>query len=344
MEWSITPIKLELKYTWKLSRNSSDYKINYLIGVKDGLYSAQGEVAPNIRYNETPEVIESYFEKFISQASKLLNQDLGINIFTNLLNELDLPHALRFGIESAYIHLQCAKNKQSLNQYLQIPEPNKVATCYTLPIMEHQLIAEFYNTYNLARFQHIKIKVNAETGLEELAALSKVCHKPLMIDANEAWKNPDDLIAFMKQLSPYNIAFVEQPMPSAMEDAYRYLKPKSPYVIMADESCLAEANINDLQYQFAGINMKLMKSGGYLNGLRIINEAKELGLKTMVGCMVETTLGMSGAWALCGLTDYADLDGYMIIKDEPFNILSEENGWVEMISNDSAKSIARGLN
>jgi L-alanine-DL-glutamate epimerase-like enolase superfamily enzyme len=206
--------------------------------------------------------------------------------------------------------------------------------------MEHKLIAEFYNTYNLDRFQYIKIKVNAETGIEELSALSKVCPKPLMIDANEAWKNPDDLMVFMKQLSPYRIAFVEQPMPSAMEDAYKYLKPKSPYVIMADESCLAEANINALQNQFSGINMKLMKSGGYLNGLRIINEAKQLGLKTMVGCMVETTLGMSGAWALCGLTDYADLDGYMIIKDEPFAILSEENGWVEMISNDSAKSSA----
>jgi len=340
MEWIIKPIKLELKYTWKLSRNSSDYKVNYLIGVKDGLHAAQGEVAPNIRYNETAEIIESAFENFKNKASEVFGQDLGIHAFTNLLDELDLPHALRFGIESAYIHLQCAKSKQSLNQYLQIPAPIKVATCYTLPIMEHKLIAEFYNTYNLDRFQYIKIKVNAETGIEELSALSKVCPKPLMIDANEAWKNPDDLMVFMKQLSPYRIAFVEQPMPSAMEDAYKYLKPKSPYVIMADESCLAEANINALQNQFSGINMKLMKSGGYLNGLRIINEAKQLGLKTMVGCMVETTLGMSGAWALCGLTDYADLDGYMIIKDEPFNILSEENGWVEMISNDSAKSSA----
>jgi L-alanine-DL-glutamate epimerase-like enolase superfamily enzyme len=340
MEWIIKPIKLELKYTWKLSRNSSDYKVNYLIGVKDGLHAAQGEVAPNIRYNETAEIIESAFENFKNKASEVFGQDLGIHAFTNLLDELDLPHALRFGIESAYIHLQCAKSKQSLNQYLQIPAPIKVATCYTLPIMEHKLIAEFYNTYNLDRFQYIKIKVNAETGIEELSALSKVCPKPLMIDANEAWKNPDDLMVFMKQLSPYRIAFVEQPMPSAMEDAYKYLKPKSPYVIMADESCLAEANINALQSQFSGINMKLMKSGGYLNGLRIINEAKQLGLKTMVGCMVETTLGMSGAWALCGLTDYADLDGYMIIKDEPFAILSEENGWVEMISNDSAKSSA----
>jgi L-alanine-DL-glutamate epimerase-like enolase superfamily enzyme len=340
MEWIIKPIKLELKYTWKLSRNSSDYKVNYLIGVKDGLHAAQGEVAPNIRYNETAEIIESAFENFKNKASEVFGQDLGIHAFTNLLDELDLPHALRFGIESAYIHLQCAKSKQSLNQYLQIPAPIKVATCYTLPIMEHKLIAEFYNTYNLDRFQYIKIKVNAETGIEELSALSKVCPKPLMIDANEAWKNPDDLMVFMKQLRPYRIAFVEQPMPSAMEDAYKYLKPKSPYVIMADESCLAEANINALQNQFSGINMKLMKSGGYLNGLRIINEAKQLGLKTMVGCMVETTLGMSGAWALCGLTDYADLDGYMIIKDEPFAILSEENGWVEMISNDSAKSSA----
>jgi L-alanine-DL-glutamate epimerase-like enolase superfamily enzyme len=151
-----------------------------------------------------------------------------------------------------------------------------------------------------------------------------------LVDANEAWKDPETLLRFMEGLTPFHIEFVEQPLPSTMVDEYLYLKPRSPYTLMADESICADADFESLKKQFHGVNMKLMKAGGYRNGIRLLKEAKQHGLKTMVGCMVETTLGMQGAWHLCALSDYADLDGYLVIKDEPFGMLKEEDGLVKM--------------
>ena len=99
-------------------------------------------------------------------------------------------------------------------------------------------------------------------------------------------------------------------------------------LIMADESVLDQPDMDVLQKQFGGINMKLMKAGGYINGLRIISEAKRRNLKTMIGCMVETSLGINSAWSLAAETDYADLDGYLVVSNEPFGLLKEEEGMV----------------
>jgi L-alanine-DL-glutamate epimerase-like enolase superfamily enzyme len=113
-------------------------------------------------------------------------------------------------------------------------------------------------------------------------------------------------------------------------DDYKAVKKLQLFPLMADESVCDEANFEEITQQFDYVNMKLMKAGGYLNGLHIINEAKAHNLKTMVGCMVETSLGISSAWHLCSLTNYADLDGYLIVKEEPFGLLKEENGKINL--------------
>jgi L-alanine-DL-glutamate epimerase-like enolase superfamily enzyme len=99
---------------------------------------------------------------------------------------------------------------------------------------------------------------------------------------------------------------------------------------MADESAIDYPNFDELALQFHGINMKLMKAGSYINGLRIIEESKKRNLKTMVGCMVESTLGISSAFYLAALTDYADLDGCLIVANENFKLLKETNGGFEL--------------
>jgi len=90
-------------------------------------------------------------------------------------------------------------------------------------------------------------------------------------------------LIFLEKLRPYNIMFIEQPMPAAEEKGYAYLKKKSPYDIYADESVLHDPDFESLKQQFHGVNMKLMKAGGYLNGKRILEEAVHSGLKTMIG-------------------------------------------------------------
>lgn len=327
INWQIEALRLELKYTWKLSRNATNFKINNIITVSDRVHTGKGEVAPNIRYNETPEGMLSAFELFRQHSPEHINS---LEELTELLNTLSLPNALRFGIESAYIHYTCSKRGITVTDFLGVQKPAKQATTFSLPIMPSDEIVTFYHTHNLARFKRLKLKVNAESAHDLMQALSKVSSQPLIVDANEGWKDPEELIRFLHELKSYNIDVIEQPMPAGMEAEYVHVKKHSPFLLIADESVCHHADFETLQHQFHGINMKLMKAGGYLNGLRLLNEARQYNMHTMVGCMIETSLGIASAINLCAGVEFVDLDGFMIVKDEPFGMVKEENGELEV--------------
>jgi L-alanine-DL-glutamate epimerase-like enolase superfamily enzyme len=326
LNWTIEQIRLDLKYTWKLSRNATDFKLNNIVTVSDGKVTGKGEVAPNIRYNETPESMLSEFERFRQAEPGRIES---IEELTEMLAELKLPNALRFGIESAYIHWECAKKGQGIYHYLGIEQPSALYTAFSLPIMPANEIAEFYSRYDLARFKRLKLKVNADQAHELLQAITSISSQPLIIDANEGWKDPDALLSFLHELKPYHIDIIEQPMPAGMDAEYAYVKTQSPFTLMADESVCDHADFEQLKTQFHGINMKLMKAGGYINGLRLLNEARKHNMRTMVGCMIETSLGISSAMHVCSGVEFVDLDGFMIVKDEPYQLIAEQNGRLE---------------
>lgn len=323
LQWTLQHIRLDLKYTWKLSRNATDYKTNQLIEVRDGSVQGKGEVAPNIRYGETPENIELAFQLFVQHAP---TEWIPIDAFDVLLQSLKLPNALRFGIESAYVHAYAAREKVAVSRLLKLEPMQAIETSFSLPIMPVAEIATFYERHQLHRFRRLKLKVSADTAHDLLEALMQVSNQPLIVDANEGWKDPDALIVFLQSLRNYPIDIIEQPMPADMGDAYQYVKPKSPFPIFADESVCDHADFTLLKHQFHGINMKLMKAGGYQNGIRLLNEARQHGMQTMVGCMVETSLGISCAMRLCHNVPFVDLDGFLIIKDEPFGLVAEAGG------------------
>lgn len=327
INWQITPIKLALKYTWKISRNTSTFKTNFLITCDQGNWKGLGETAPNIRYNETPEVMLEEFNKFVAAGANHVHD---LNDLEQLLNSLHLKNALRFGIESAYIHMLCHAERTPIHTFLGIPPAHDITTSYTLPIMAPGEIVPFFEQNQLSRFEILKIKTNAENGADVLKALSTVSKQPLIIDANEAFTDADSLLRFLYTLKPYPVILIEQPMPATCTDAYREVKQHHLYPLMADESICDDADFADLATQFDVVNMKLMKAGGYLNGIRILEEAKQHHMKTMVGCMVETSLGISGAFHMAALTNYADLDGYLIVQDEPFGLLDEQNGKINL--------------
>ncbi len=321
--WTIEEKHLELKYTWKISRNTSDFKTNFIIRIADENYSGIGEVAPNSRYNESPELIKEQFIKFLSVIPF---QIASVEELQQHLNKVVVCNSLRFGIESAFIHYLCKRDKITIYNLLNIKPPVLINTAYTLPIMEIGSIQDFIKNNDLSRFKHIKIKVNREKGFDTIKEVSKYIPQPLMVDANEDWKNVEDLIRFMEQVKKINIRFIEQPLPSSHNEEYMYLKKYSLFELMADESIIATADFGLLKKQFDGVNMKLMKAGGYLNGLSILNAARKNGMKIMIGCMIETSLGISSAMHLCNGVDYVDLDGCFILKDEPFGLLKENEG------------------
>jgi len=331
MEWQILPLKLELKYTWKISRNSSVFKQNFIIHCSQDGLTGMGEIAPNIRYNETSDMILAAFNEFVLNAPKFeLNE---WEAFETYLFASSLPNALKFGLEAAFVHLLAQTKKQSLPTILGIESKTQIGSCYTLPIMETSELEAFYNTYHLHRFPYIKVKVNAEKATEIVSAVASFCKQPIMIDGNEAWQKAADVIAFLDTVKNLPIQFIEQPLPAHLEEEYRQLKQAAIFPVFADESVLNKPNFDALVEQFHGVNMKLMKGGSYVNGIRIIKEAKKRNLQTMVGCMVESTLGIQGAFYVAAITDYADLDGCLIVANEPYHLLEENEGMFEMRKN-----------
>ncbi len=319
----LTEQLLELRFTWKISRNASDFKKNFFIKISDGELEALGETAPNVRYGESAEQILAQFSELMIKG---LHEVSNHGELMNLFEKVKTVNSLRFGIESAFINYWCKKEGITVQDYLGIAPAKEIFTAFTMPIMPIGEMCSFYEERELQRFKYLKLKINAENGEEALKEISQVAHQQIMIDGNEAFSNADAVLKYIDFLKDYPVLFLEQPLPAKNVDDYKYLKPKSKVLLMGDESITDAPDMDAIAQQFHGVNMKLQKAGGYVNGLRILNEARKRKLKTMIGCMVETSVGIGSAMKLCGGVDFIDLDGFLILKEDPFHFIEEKQG------------------
>ena len=326
--WSLTSQQLQLRYVWKIARNASATKTNLLVQVAGDGHVGTGEAAPNVRYQESPELLQQQFEKL--QASGLARM-ASLPELDALLATEPVAHALSFALEAALVRWLAARAGQPVWQWLGVPAPAAaVPTAFSLPIMEIGHIAGFLRAQDASRFQLLKIKVNQLESLDLLKEVARLLPgHALLVDGNEAWPNADSLLQFLEQaaaLPGLHLRFLEQPLPAALTDDYRYLRPRSPVPLLADESVTDTADFADIARQFHGVNVKLMKAGGYRRGIAQLRLARQHGLVPMLGCMVETSVGIAAALHISALADVHDLDGFLIVKDEPFGLVGEEAG------------------
>lgn len=331
--WTITAYELPLRYTWKISRNASTTKTNLILQATQAGVTGQGEAAPNVRYGETPELLSQQFADLLvaglPQASTLAE-------LTELLAAHPVAHALRFAFEAALTHCLAAKAGQPVWQLLGVPEPaRQVPTAFSLPIMAPGEVAGFIAQQGARRFSLLKIKVNQEQGLDLLRAVAQACPgQPLLVDGNEAWPDADSLLRFLEQAAAVPglaMRLLEQPLPAALAADYRYLRPRTSVPLLADESVTDEADFEEIARQFHGVNVKLMKAGGYQRGIELLRHTRAHGLLPMLGCMVETSLGIWSALQISGLAEVHDLDGLLILRDEPFGLVQESEGQLSSV-------------
>lgn len=326
LKWSIKEIELPLKFTWNISRNSSDIKRNFIITVKNGSIEGQGEVAFNVRYDETKDLILEKFEEFKNAAP---NEFTSIENLVAFMETMDLPQSLKFGLESSFVHYVAILSGKTVPQLMGTNTISSVKTSFSIPIMETHKVAAFCQENNLNRFSVIKVKVNKDNAYEFCSEVLKQVKVSIRIDANESFTSADEVIQFLEKLNAYDrIEFLEQPLHSSLHEEALELKKRSKVLLIADESVTKQDVTEYHLDRFHGVNIKLMKAGGYIKGLKQVRQAQALGLKTMLGCMVETTLGISSALNIAGGVDYFDLDGFLLIKEDPFKLVSEENGKV----------------
>jgi L-alanine-DL-glutamate epimerase-like enolase superfamily enzyme len=170
-----------------------------------------------------------------------------------------------------------------------------------------------------APYKILKVKLGRENDKEMIETIRSVTDKPITADANQGWTDKRAALDMIGWLKEKGVLFVEQPMPKAMLEEMAWITERSPLPIIGDESVQRLTDIRHVQGAFTGINIKLMKSTGMREAHKMVVLARALGLKVMLGCMTETSCAISAAAHLSPMVDWADLDGALLISNDPFD-------------------------
>jgi L-alanine-DL-glutamate epimerase-like enolase superfamily enzyme len=181
-------------------------------------------------------------------------------------------------------------------------------------------------TREAAPYPLLKVKVGLDTDEATIEAVRSVTDKPLRVDANEGWKDKEVALRKIQWLETQGVEFIEQPLPASMHEETRWLRERVKMPIIADEACLRPADIPKLAQAYDGVNIKLDKAGGILQAYRMIQIARSLGLKTMLGCMISSSATVTAAAQLSPLVDYADLDCNLLISNDPYTGVTVKDG------------------
>jgi L-alanine-DL-glutamate epimerase-like enolase superfamily enzyme len=205
-------------------------------------------------------------------------------------------------------------------------EPTAPVTSYTLGI--DTLEGTRDRARRAAGFKALKVKVGGADDLERLEAIKAESDAVLRVDANEGWtlEQARELVPALVELG---VELIEQPFPRDDVDSFRALRELSPRPpVLVDEGCQNLADVAPAAGYADGINIKLAKSGGLREAVRMVHAARALGLRVMIGCMVESQLGIAPAAQIASLADWVDLDGHLLLADEPFRGLQFVEGRV----------------
>jgi len=325
IKWKLEPRELVLDFTWNIARGSLDRKTNYFVTVEEEGYKGVGEAAFKTAEIINPAELTANFDEFVASLDTHLG---GAEHLTDKLEAAHLPTALRFALESAYIHFLAQLSEKNVHQVLGVNRLAKAETSFSMPIMGLQEAKDFFNQRDLSRFKALKLKVNKQTDPKYIHQMSELFNGRIRLDANEAFPTNEEYMYFEREILNLKdrIDFVEQPLPASEHEAYFELKFMRTIPLMADESLLDQEVTKYFVERFDGVNIKLQKAGGYLKALRQLRKAKEFKLKTMLGCMVESGLGISSALNIAYGFDYLDLDGSLFLKSDPYPLVIEEKG------------------
>ena len=203
------------------------------------------------------------------------------------------------------------------------------ATSFTIGIDSPEVVRE-KTLEALGKYRILKVKVGLDSDREMIETIRSVTDLPLVVDANQGWKDREKALDMLFWLHEQGVQMAEQPMPKERLDDIAWLSERSPIPIFADESIQRLSDVKRISGAFNGINIKLMKCTGLNEARKMIAYARAEGMKVMMGCMTETSCAVSAAAQLSPAVDFADLDGNLLISNDPFEGVLVENGMLRL--------------
>ncbi|MEO7424797.1 MAG: dipeptide epimerase [Fibrobacteria bacterium] len=319
---------LHPKHVFRISRASRPHVDNvFLVLEQDGVCGF-GEASPNSFFKEDYREVNL---RLAGLNDYFRRQTLGHagdieRIWHEIWEHVAPSRATQCAVDLALWDLHAKLQGESAAMAVLGKPGHTVPTSATLGICPREEWPERID--EIAEFPAVKVKLDANVDMDLLAAIRARTQAAIRVDANGAW-NGLDIQAISARLERLGVEFIEQPLLPGQDDRMESLLRQSHLPIFADESCAVLEDIARLPGRFSGFNIKLVKCGGITPGLRMLREGRRLGLKIMVGCMLESSLLIAAGAIVAQNADCADLDGSWLLRDDPFLGLTIRNGGIE---------------
>lgn len=321
MKLSIRKYKLQLKHPFTISRGTRTEIPSIIIELSDSGFSGFGEATANPYYNTTVEQFEQELiakRKIIEAVINKTPEEYWNILHSHFKNNMFLLCAL----DEAYTDLFTRKKSIKLFQYWGFKLDSLPQSNYTIGI---DSIENMASKMKEKPWPIYKIKLGTKNDIQIVTELRKHSDSIFRIDANCSW-NVTETVKNSIELKKLGVEFIEQPLAADNWRGAKVVYDNSFLPIIADESCIEENDVEKCYNHFHGVNIKLMKCGGLTPAKRMIAKATSLGLKTMVGCMTESSVGISAIAHLAPVLDYVDMDGALLLKTDIAEGVKLKNG------------------
>lgn len=321
MELILRAYDLKLKHTFTISRESIDIQPSMIVELKSDGYSGYGEATSNPYYKITVPKMMADLEAVRFKIESTVDEspeEFWLKIHPFLQDDLFALCAL----DMAYNDLYARKKGKKLHELWNYSTENNPLTDYTIGI---DTIEKMVDKMKELPWPIYKIKLGTQEDIAIVQELRKHTDAIFRIDANCGW-GVEETIKNAIELKKLGVEFLEQPLKADNWEGHAQVYKESVLPIIADESCIIEADVAKCYKHFHGVNIKLVKCGGLTPARRMIKEAKSLGLKTMVGCMTESSIGISAIAHLLPQLDYVDMDGPLLLAEDIANGVSIIDG------------------
>lgn len=307
--------RLTLKHTWTTVMSSSDYRDTFFVEyTRDGV-TGIGEGAPIVRYKETAETCWAALES-IRGWLEAADPWQFTKVMGEVFRRLEGNYAAKAALDIALLDWVGKRLGVPLWKYFGLDKNDAPLTTFSIGIDKAEVIRQ--KVREAEEYPVLKIKVGLDNDEEVIAAVRSVTKKPIRPDANEGFKTKEEAVEKINWLEKQGAEFVEQPLPAANLEDMNWIRKRVHIPVIADEACLHPPDVPRLAPYFDGVNVKVDKCGGLLEAWRMIQMARALGLKVMIGCMVSSSAAITAAAQLSPLVDYADLDGNLLISNDPY--------------------------
>jgi len=328
MQLILRSYDLPLKHTFTISRQSFDYKPTMIVELKAGDISGYGEASDNPYYHKTIKNMVEDLKKnqsIIEKDTDESPEEYWKRLYPYLKDDMFALCAL----DLAYNDLYARKRNKKLFEIWNYNTDHNPLSNYTIGI---DTIEKMVSKMEETPWPIYKIKLGTKEDLKIVKELRKHTDAIFRIDANCAW-GVEETIKNSFEFKKFGVEFLEQPLPAENWKGAREVFLKSALPIIADESCQVEKDVARCKDHFHGVNIKLVKCGGVTPARRMLKEAKEYHMKTMVGCMTESSIGISAIAHLLPELDYVDMDGALLLKTDIANGVRIVNGKINYSNN-----------